>query len=265
MKLVHKEEELAALVQNIKKPGTFITNFFPDPEKVSYWIKSKHLYYLDSEYSVLFLRKNESFFHLYYSSTSIEDLQHIILNYLPEGQIVTDIIGKEQPIRNFVEVFIKAGFRLHTQLHRFTRINDADKEYYNLSGEVLEATLHDIDEISRLFEDNFDKFSEQVPTSQEVTKLIEDRKILVVRGQSEIKGFLVRTTTGLTTLLNNFLVRKTFRGEKIGSKLLKHYIFESKDTKRMILWVIYDNDTAINVYKRHGYVKDDLVDFVLIK
>jgi hypothetical protein len=33
----------------------------------------------------------------------------------------------------------------------------------------------------------------------------------------------------------------------------------------MLLWVVFDNDRAIEIYKQHGYIKDDLADFILIK
>lgn len=266
MNLVHRAEEITALVQKVKeKGGSFFTNFFIDAEKLDYWLYNKRLYYQLTDFGVLFFRKNESFYYLYYCVVSLENLKRLINQYLPDERLVIDIIGKIENIANIVELFTVSGFKIYTQLHRFIRLNNDDSNYYEPSDEVTEATVADAEEIARLFKDNFDKLSEQVLNFDEVKKWITERKVFIIKGPAEIKGFLIRTTTGQTTILNNFLVQKHYRGQKIGSKLIKHYIFQSKGVKRMLLWVVFDNDNTIEIYKKHGYSKDDLVDFILIK
>jgi len=266
MNLVHKAEEITALVQKVKeKGGSFFTNFFIDAEKIDYWLYNKRLYYQLTDFGVLFFRKNESFYYLYYCAVSLENLKRLITHDLPEDKLVVDIIGKIENIANIVELFTVSGFKIYTQLHRFIRLNKDDSSYYEPSDEVTEATLADAEEIARLFRDNFDKLSEQVLNLDEVKKWITERKVFIIKDLAGIKGFLIRTTTGQTTILNNFLVQKHYRGQKIGSKLLKHYIFKSTGVKRMLLWVVFDNDNAIEVYNKHGYIKDDLVDCILIK
>jgi len=264
--LVHKAEEITALVQKVKeKGGSFFTNFFIDAEKLDYWLYNKRLYYQLSDFGVLFFRKNESFYYLYYCVVSLENLKRLINLDLPNEKLVVDIIGKIENIAKIVELFTVSGFKIYTQLHRFIRLNNDNSNYYEPSDEVTEATLADAEEIARLFKENFDTLSEQVLNFDEVKKWITEKKVFIIKGLEGIKGFLIRTTTGQTTILNNFLVQKHYRGQKIGSKLIKHYIFQSVGVKRMLLWVIFDNDRAIEIYEKHGYIKDNLVDFILIK
>lgn len=266
MKLAHKPEDISALLQRVKeKGGSLTTNLFIDAEKLDDWINNGLLYFNETEYGALFLRKDWSFYHLYYYTNSLADLQILVNNHLPQKKLVLDIIGKSKNLNDLENLFVKANFKKHTQLERYTRINQSDSTFYFLSDEVSLAEKEDADAIARMFEENFDKFSEQVPQLNEVKKLIDEKKILIVKENDNIKGFLVRTFNGQSSILNNFLVDKRFRGEKIGSKLLKYYISESKAVKRMMLWVVFDNETAINVYQHHGYIKDDLVDTILVK
>src|SRR4026209_660837 len=188
MKLVHKAEEITALVQKVKeKGGSFFTNFFSDAVKLDYWLYNKRLYYQLTDYGLLFFRKNESFSYLYYCVVSLENLKRLINQDLPDERLVVDIIGKIENIANIVELFTVSGFKIYTQLHRFIRLNNDDSNYYEPSDEVTEATLADAEEIARLFKDNFDKLSEQVPNFEEVKKWITEKKVFIIKGLAGIK------------------------------------------------------------------------------
>lgn len=258
--------EIAALVQTVKeKGGPLLTNFFFDAEKNVHWLTDGQLYYEATEAGVLFFRKKEAFFHLYYCVTTKSGLHQLVTAHLPEARLTTDIIGKPQATAGIVELFLAAGFVRRTQLQRYTRIHTAESHFFQPSEDVTIATLKEADEIASLFNENFDPLAEQVPTAEEVKTLTKEKKVLMISDGSVVKGFLARTFTGQTTVLNNFLVRPNYRGEKIGSKLLGHYIFEAKDAKRMTLWVKTDNATAIGMYENYGYKKEDMADCVLIK
>jgi GNAT superfamily N-acetyltransferase len=266
MKQLCSETQLQDLVQEIKeKRGTIFTNFYSDTEKTASWIRKGHLYFDKTEAGVLLYRRNEGFSHVYFFAGALGDLETLLLSHSTDEKLVTDIIGKPQSTAAIVQLFSNAGFALRTTLQRFVRFNTGSSQFFQPSDEVNTATSNETGELTVLFQDNFDPLSEQVPTLEEVESLVAEGKVLIVRDKTRIKGFLVRTFTGQTTMLNNFLVRADFRGEKIGSRLLKHYIFEARDTKRMMLWVKSDNETAINVYEIHGYKKEDLVDYILTK
>ena len=264
MKLVPDVEKMIELRQAVKCKGDFITNFFTEEAKIINWIRSKQFYFLATEEGILFLKKNHSFYHLYFYTSSLTNLYGLVKNHLPTEFIVVDIPGKEVTTKQHVDLFINAGFKLHTQLQRYIRINDNKNNTFQACEEITLATTEDAEVISSMFEKNFDPISEQVPTLIEVNEMIQNKKVLFIKNNDKIKGFLVRTFIGQTTILNHFLVDENFRGEKIGSKLLKHYLFESKNIKRMLLWVIFDNARAINMYLKHGFMKEDMVDYILI-
>lgn len=265
MELVSKAEDLSALIQGVKsRGGSLITNLFADPDKLSYWIDKKMMFFKQTEAGVLLFRRSSSFYHLYYHTTSLNDLQSLLNHSLPTERLVIDILGKSQSLDNLLRILKEAGFNIHKQLDRYVRINTGQSQYYEEVEAVTLAETNDAANIAHLLKENFDKLSEQVPDLSEVDEMVKEKKVLVIKNKGVINGFLIRTFIGQSTILNNFLVDKQYRGEKVGSKLLKHYIFESRSFKRMILWVVSDNKLAISAYKGHGYTKEDLVDYILI-
>jgi len=265
MELISNKDEVLFLLQKIKQAGgSFITNFFIDDTKLSAWIADKQFFYIEAAEGILFLRQDRNFYHIYYNTNSFDNLTALLSHHLPQKTFVTDIIGKTGDVDNIAALFSSAGFTTQTVLARYTRINKEDSDFYKAENEVEIATAEYCDEITEMLQKNFDKYSEQVYSFSEVKKLVNDRKIIMIRDVSKIKGILIRTILPQSSVLNNFLVNPEFLGQKIGSKLLKHYIFESKFTKRMWLWVIRDNEHAINMYQKHGYTRDGLVDVIMI-
>ncbi len=260
------KEDVYALIQEVKQRSTqYVTNYFIDQEKLSVWLAGGLFYYLAGEHGVLFFRKDRDFYHLYYSAVSLQGLGQLLAMQLPTEVIVTDLIGKKQDVEVLQGIFAQAGYLPRITMDRFTRINKEGTENYQPSGEVVFAGAEHIAQVSEMMDTNFDKYSDQIYTLQEVAELVNKKNILVVTDGPNIKGFLIRHILPQSSVLNNFLVKETYRGEKIGSKLLKHYIHESRNTKRLWLWVVSDNDHAINVYKSHGFAHDGLVDLVMIK
>lgn len=50
----------------------------------------------------------------------------------------------------------------------------------------------------------------------------------------------------------------------IGSSLYKKVMFESKNIKRQMLWVVSDNENAIKRYEHYGFKLDRFIDNVMI-
>jgi len=267
MKQIINQESFNDLIKQVKTVnGRLLTNFFIDIEKLDYWLNGENLYYKLTENGLLIFRTDGQFYHLYYYTASSENLFKLLTADFPSNIVtVTDVVGKMQDIKSIVDTFTTAGFHTYAQLNRYTRINNSDSNFYQLSNIVQIATSDCTNRIFELFNENFDKYAEQLPQYHEVENLINKNNVFVIKNKDSVKGFLIFTTNGQTTLLNNFLVDKQFRGEGVGSKLIKHYICKSADIKRMNLWVLADNEAAINIYKEHGYMKDNLVDVVLKK
>ncbi|MDP5273923.1 GNAT family N-acetyltransferase [Chengkuizengella axinellae] len=83
---------------------------------------------------------------------------------------------------------------------------------------------------------------------------------IVLNGTRNIDGKKVAWIGGIA-------VAPTFRGQGIGDQLLRETlsIYQSEDVKISTLEVLIDNEKAIQLYKRHGYVSVDRLQFYVHK
>ena len=265
MQLIASSEQVFQLIQGVKeKSKRYTTNFFIDSDRLNALVAMRQMFYIAASGGVLFFRQDASFYHVYYCTESEEHLSTLLSESLPREILVADVIGKVADANRISNVFSERKFTSHASLDRYTRINKEGVDHYGLSEEVEEAGAGDEHSIANMLRANFDKYADQIYQLHDVISLVAAKKIILIREATVIKGFLVRNILPQSSVLNNFLVNPQFRGEKIGSKLLKHYIFESRNAKRMWLWVLRSNDNAINLYKRHGYSNDGLADNVMI-
>ncbi len=269
MNPVHSLGEVYALVQSVKsKCNTLLTNLFIDTEKTKIWIAEEKMLWFDGgKNGILLLRKDNDFDYIYYITENIHSLYLLLTGgsfILAKGTCVVDIVGRLADVNQIAAVFGKLGFFRHDMLQRYTKTNKAGSNDYGLNSEVELAIPEDCKTISEMLQNNFDPFTDQINNEKEVEALIRAGKVIKIADNVTVRGFLIRTILPQMSVLNNFLVNPLFRGEKIGSKLLKHYIFETKYIKRLLLWVRTDNENAIDIYERHGYQADCLFDLIMI-
>ena len=97
MKRVTSFEEVQSLVSEIRglKMG-FVTNFFPDPFKVSLWCKHDSFFHVCYGNTIFFLRKRSRLVNLYYCATGEGVLKDNLSTFLKEHDqpfLVVDIVG----------------------------------------------------------------------------------------------------------------------------------------------------------------------------
>lgn len=86
---------------------------------------------------------------------------------------------------------------------------------------------------------------------------------LVYKLEHKIVGFIIFELTGLTLYLRYWFVLPQFREMNIGSKLFNSFMYEGRNTKRQLLWVITHNINAIKRYVHYGFKPEKLFDYVL--
>jgi ribosomal protein S18 acetylase RimI-like enzyme len=245
----------------------FLTNFFIDIQKIDLLISKKILSYKNVNNTVFFFKTSENFINLYYFTTNIESLKKDLQILLIENQEVTyivDIIEKKNNISPIREVFLNSSFRQYTSLIRMSRII-TDSEIYSKKNLNIEfANPKKAIEIYDLLQIYFDTFAEQLPFIEEIEFFITKNNIILYLEDDKIIGFLIYELIGLTSYLRYWFVHPDHRDKKIGSSLLNTFFELSKDTKRQLFWVIESNENAIKRYEHFGFVKEDLLDCVMI-
>lgn len=255
-------EQLAAA----KRGGSVTTNLYPTPEKLQRWVEQGDLYSLTAANVLFVLRRDRDFLHLYYLANQPGDLVAALRELVssPRETITVDIIGKPDQVAAISDMFATVGFRPHCTLHRMTKTTTGEAPA-EADPEVVWADSADGEALAAMLDAMLDRFAEQIPDSDEMSEAAAAKKILVIRADKAIAGQLFFDVTGQSSILRHWVVDAAFRDRRVGARLMRRYFAECKDVRRYTLWVISDNDNAIDRYKHYGYQQDGLVDQVLMR
>ncbi len=245
----------------------FLTNFFMGEEKCSQLIKSQLIFKVSDEKSIFILSKDQDFYHLCYFSSDKNSLENSLVKLTEKYQetvFVCDLIGKQNQIKIYAELFTSGGFRYYKTLHRMNRILNINETQF--PDTQIRFAQHDhAKELYGLIQKYFDRYSEQLPSPEEINEWISAQRILISMEGEEISGFVVFDIQGLTSILRYWLVLPAYRNKKIGSVLLRRFFYECRNTRRQLLWVLGDNENAIKRYRHYGFETEELCDYIMIK
>lgn len=265
MKLIEKFSDIQFYMNSIRslRKG-FITNFYPDEFKTKLWITQKELFFEITTDTIFFFYKKDEFTTLFYCSTTFESLSNSLSIIKFQEKLITDIVTNDlsSPVLN---VFHLHGFKQHSSLVRMSKIIQSNNSSYQPNKKIRNASLTDIQEVQTLLTNNFDKYTEQIPVYEELEQWVKQSHLIVYELDSTIAGFLIYDLTGVTLYLRYWFVRSEYRDLKIGSELIREYLYRGKETKRQIFWVIESNDNAIKRYEHYGFTKEKMYDYILIK
>lgn len=242
----------------------FLTNFFLDPVKHGLWIEKGDCYTERLKSTLFIIKQSPSFWNVFYCSTTIEefnaDLSSFISEY-PTTTMMFDIVGRDVQCQPMVELFHNQGCNEATSLVRMTRM--ADPFEYIADASISKATEADIPQVSQLLHQHFDAQTEQIPYDEELMDYARQGHVLICEEQGKMAGFLIYELNATTLYLRYWFTHPDFRDCKVGSRLLRRFFEEGRDTKRQLFWVIRTNENAIKRYRHYGFVEENMYDFVM--
>lgn len=116
---------------------------------------------------------------------------------------------------------------------------------------IRRANKEDLDKIVTLgveLNDNFKSLYNYESLNEDVNETF------VIVSNNDVIGFIhIQNLVGEIDIIN-FIVDKDFRNNKNGYKLLK-YIIDNYVDKKIFLEVAEDNEAAIKLYKRNGFIE----------
>lgn len=268
MRKITSFEEVCGLmteIRNLKKG--FITNFYPDPLRISLWCQYGSLFYELQSDTLFFLREEVGFTYLYYCSSSEERLKESLIDFFDkrEDRIwIVDLIGANES-GSYRQLFTDQGFSEYTSLIRMSRINTSKNADLRTIAGINNADSCDVQELQLLLHTYFDPYAEQLPLEEEIIQWIEVGHLLVCRLNGKIVGFVIYDLSGKTQYLRYWFVHPDYRENGIGSNLWRESLFRGKDTRRQFFWVIQTNENAIKRYIHYGFQPEEMYDYILIK
>ena len=134
---------------------------------------------------------------------------------------------------------------------------------YNPDPDIRFAQEEDLPLIRKQLHQYFDEKTEQIPYDEELKDYTKQRHILVCDEKGIMAGFLIFELNATTLYLRYWFTHPDFRDKKVGSRLLRRFFEEGKDTKRQLFWVIQTNENAKVRYRHYGFSEEDMYDFVM--
>jgi GNAT superfamily N-acetyltransferase len=248
-----------------RRSGPLVTNFYPTPEKLQRWVDRGDMFSLTAGDVLFVLRRDRDFLHLSYVTSSVANLAPALRELVDRvpATVTADVLGKRDSVVEIAAMFHDAGFRDLCTLERMTRPGGGAAEPTEAGVDI--ATTDDAPALAALLDAALDRFAEQIPDVDEVRRTAAERKVLIVRSGTAIAGLLFYEVTGQSSLLRHWVVDGAYRDQRVGARLIRRYFADCKDVRRFLLWVISDNDNAIDRYRHYGYSRDGLIDQVLIR
>jgi ribosomal protein S18 acetylase RimI-like enzyme len=257
-----------------RRAGPLLTNFYPAPDKLQRSIERGELFSVTAGNVLFVLRRDRDFLHLSFVASTTAELAAALREFVASvaETVTVDVLGPRERVAELAALFVQAGFRAHCELHRMTKTTQPTQQAANQAEppappdpEVVFAGRDDGGALAGMLETALDRHAEQIPDEDEMARAASERKVLVIRSGPAIAGLLFFEVTGQSSLLRHWLVDPAYREQRIGARLMRRYFADCKDVRRFLLWVISDNHNAIDRYRHYGYREDGLIDQVLIR
>lgn len=242
----------------------FITNFFLDPVKHTMWIEKCDCYIERLGNTLFIIKESPTFWNVFYCSTNLEEFSNDISTFMDKHMGTTmmfDIVGRDTQCQPMVALFQSKGCKEATSLVRMTRM--AEPFDYTPDTSICKATEADIPQVNQLLHEYFDAQTEQIPYDEELLDYARQGHVLVCEEQGRMAGFLIYELNTTTLYLRYWFTHPDYRDKKVGSRLLRRFFEEGRDTKRQLFWVIRTNENAIKRYRHYGFAEENMYDYVM--
>lgn len=259
---IEQLQQQSAEIRDLRRG--FITNFFLDPVKHGMWIEKEDCYVERMDNTSFIIKQSPTFWNVFYCTTTLEEFGRDLSCFLAEHtgtNLIFDIVGRDVQCQPVVELFKGKGCQIATSLVRMTRM--AEPFDYTPNASIRKATEADIPQVSQLLHEYFNPQNEQIPYDEELFDYARQGHVLICEEQGCLAGFLIYELNATTLYLRYWFTHPDFRDKKVGSRLLRRFFEEGRDTKRQLFWVIRTNENAIKRYRHYGFAEENMYDFVM--
>ena len=265
MNRVESVETIRNRIAEIRANGRgFVTNFYLDEFKHGIWIQKMSLYYEMVGNTMFLIKISDTFWNVFYCSSCMEVLEEdlrVFSNMHEENTLMFDVVGRGVQCEPILKLFSMCAYYVATSLVRMNRKTETTE--YSEDSTIVEATEEDVEVIYDFLHQYFNEKTEQIPYLEELKTYQRQRHILTCREDGKMAGFLIYEMNASTLYLRYWFTHPNYRDKKVGSRLLRRFFEDGKDTKRQLFWVIRSNENAIKRYLHYGFKEEDMFDYVL--
>jgi ribosomal protein S18 acetylase RimI-like enzyme len=249
-------------VTAVRRGRAAVSNLYATDEQIAGWLTNGPITLLAAPGAVLLLRQEPRFQRLYHVAESVDALVGM-LALVPNEPCIADVVGREAALDDVCAVYEAAGFVRHAFLRRMMCVLPPERR--RADGQAAEvARPEDAAGVAALLSRLLDPLTEQVPEEAELAAAARDGQLLVVRDGRSVVGMLLYDLKGQLAHLRYWHVDGKAHGQGIGRRLMAGFFAGTAQARRLVLWVMGDNERSKAIYRHYGFVEDDLIDRVMV-
>jgi len=243
----------------------WISNFYPNPERIAALIEQGLLYHASLSSTFFFLEQTTRFWRVFYCAATPNQLENSLreLSRQHAQQFVIDILSPTTLDAALSTALQNSGYRFYACFQRM-RLAQKNVPQRNAMAPIHCADPEQAPQILALLEQAFDPLAEHLPNQTEIVAACEKQTILLAQPEGMIAGLLFYQQARLSSELRYWWVHPDWRKQKLGSALLYTYWQRAIQAQNHFLWVNTANQTAIEKYIHFGYTFDRLYDFIYV-
>lgn len=239
-------------------PG-YTTNLYATAEQAAAWCASGRLRAVQADGAVLLLLGDRDFEHVYHIAADAPALT-AALRALPRGTYSTDLIGQGDALEQAGAAYAAAGFAPHAFLRRMSRVQLPGPAG---TGDAMPAGPEDAPAVAALLDRLLDPLAERLPELDELRQAAAEGRLLVGRDGQTMLGMLMFELKGQLAHLRFWHVAPEAQGRGVGGRLMHDFLARVAPARRIVLWVMGDNERSIQIYRRYGFEIDGLIDRIM--
>lgn len=251
------EVEIAKLISTLRKSSNtvkFETNFY------GFTSKKNNIFILNDLKGLFFLEKCLSTgMYIYYFFAKENEIFKADFTLPASKNYKCEYICNNKKSDAVLLHLNNLGFQKYAVLKKMSRIN------FSYSEEILDVSKcssSDFSYIRYVFDNEFDKISERLPSNEKIIEALRSGEIFKVSKGGAALGFYWADTKKFLSELKYIYVDKVSRGQSLGEKLFQHYLSKSNNIKKNQLWVLEDNKPALALYEKYGFRFEQLCDYI---
>jgi hypothetical protein len=238
-----------------KNPENILTNF--------YWnnFTSSDLLVYKLDDTLVFLDQETDYFRAYFYSDNIENVEKI-LSFITEKTLVLEVISKEKPL-SIISMLEHSSFSLYA-IHK--KIVNKTLPKLVTNKDLTYANIEDLSKIHDSLMNNFDKYSDHLPTLDFIKNAIENNHILIHKIDSDIPAYIIFEIKKNTCYFGYWFSDQR-DNPVIGISLLINLygILNEKNIKMAYGWVKDDNFKVIRIHQRFGFYFEGMENLIYLK
>ncbi len=254
-------DDLKSKIFEIKRNNTkLISNYYYQD------LSNRELTVFSNKNGVLFFAYDNEYnvFKTYFLVDNIFTLNNLLIESNWNENSSLEILNKGTNDFFPKELFEKYEFTKFVTLKKMSFLTNSDI-FKKFDDPIVYCTRKDIKNLKLMFLNNFNKYCDNLPSTKEIENAITKNLIIKKTDNENIIGFLWFDKKQILTELRYLYVNENYRGLKISNKLMNQYLYLTKYIKKKQLWVLEDNNVAINLYKKFGYEFEELKDTIYKK